>query len=103
MPLLHADLLVLNHDSCLPLLMAGEGEVERSVQPRRLAWLEDVWHSFQENLDGVRPQGVADVLDLFVGKPLGDMIFTIGVPSDVNRLCLLLKGPHDILQMLLPI
>src|SRR5437660_4405596 len=28
MPLLHAHLLVLDHDSCLPLLMAGEGEVE---------------------------------------------------------------------------
>ena len=59
MPLFHADLLLLNHDSCLPLLMAGEGEVERGVQSRRLAGLEDVWHSFQENLDGVRPQAVA--------------------------------------------
>src|SRR5436190_14013294 len=70
MSLFHADLLLPNHDSCLPLLMAGEGEVERGVQPRRLAWLEDVGHSFQENLDGVRPQAIAQMLDLFVGKPL---------------------------------
>src|SRR5438552_750245 len=56
MSLFHADLLLPNHDSCLPLLMAGEGEVERGVQSRRLAWLEDVRHSFQKNLDGVRPQ-----------------------------------------------
>src|SRR5215211_7466937 len=28
MPLLHADLLFLNHDSCLSLLIASEGEVE---------------------------------------------------------------------------
>ena len=103
MPLFHADLLLLNHDSCLPLLMAREGEVERGVQPRRLAWLEDVWHSFQENLDGVRPQGVAHKFDLFVGKPLGDMILSVGIPGDVNRLFLLLKGPHDILEMRLPI
>src|SRR4030095_5149923 len=53
MPLFHADLLFLNHDSCLPLLMAGERELEGGVQSRRLARLEDVWHSFQENLDGV--------------------------------------------------
>ena len=42
MSLFDADLLFLNHDSCLPLLMAGEGEVESGVQPRRLARLEDV-------------------------------------------------------------
>src|SRR5439155_21252875 len=42
----HADLLFLNHDSCLPPLMAGESEVESGVQPRRLARLKDVWHSF---------------------------------------------------------
>src|SRR5215468_9660497 len=36
MPLFHADLLLLNHDSGLPLLMAGEGEVEGGVQSRRL-------------------------------------------------------------------
>src|SRR5882724_3290817 len=58
MPLLHAHFLVLDHDSCLPLLMAGEGEVESGVQSRRLARLEDVRHSGKENLDGVRPQAV---------------------------------------------
>src|SRR5439155_16522644 len=93
----------LNYDSCLPLLTAGEGEVEGSVQPSRLAWLEDIWHSFQENLDGVRPQGVAHMFDLFVGKPSGDMILSVGILRDVNRLFLLLKGPHDILEMSLPI
>src|SRR5919109_4675399 len=59
MPLFHADLLFLNHDSCLPLLIASEGEVEGGVQSRRLAGLEDVRHSVKENLDGVRPQAVA--------------------------------------------
>src|SRR5215216_3529594 len=34
-PLFHGDLLLLNHDSCLPLLIAGEGEVEGGVQSRR--------------------------------------------------------------------
>src|SRR5438552_3820443 len=51
MPLFHADLLLLNHDSRLPLLMAGEGEVKCGVQSRRLAGLEDVRHSVQEDLD----------------------------------------------------
>ena len=55
MPFFHAELLVLNHDRCLPLLMAGEGKVEGGIQSCRLTWLEDDWHSFQENLDGVRP------------------------------------------------
>src|SRR5207253_10565248 len=95
--------LVLNDDSCLPLLTAGEGEVEGGVQPSRLAWLEDVWHSIQENPDGVRPQAIAHVLDLFVGKPFGDMILSVGILRDVNRLFLLLKGPHDFLEMCLPI
>jgi hypothetical protein len=54
MPLFHTDFLFLNHDSCLPLLSAGEGEVVRGVQSRRLTWLEDVWHSSEENRDGVR-------------------------------------------------
>src|SRR5438552_13903751 len=49
MPLFHADLLFLNHDSCLPLLMAGEREVESRVQSRRLARLEDMRHSAKEN------------------------------------------------------
>src|SRR5438132_1691825 len=79
MPLFHAYSLVLNDDSCLPLLTAGEGEVEGGVQPSRLAWLEDVWHSIQENPDGVRPQAIAHVLDLFVGKPFGDMILSVGI------------------------
>src|SRR5438552_5557970 len=54
MPLLHTHFLVLDHDSCLPLLMAGEGEVESGVQSCRLARLEDVRHSTKENLDSVR-------------------------------------------------
>jgi hypothetical protein len=37
MSLLHADLLLPNHDRCLALLMAGEGEMESGVQSRRLA------------------------------------------------------------------
>src|SRR5919206_277306 len=53
MPLLHAHFLVLNHDSGLPRLMAGEGEVESGVQSRRLAGLEDVRQSVKENLYGV--------------------------------------------------
>src|SRR5437764_2212917 len=44
MPLFHAYSLVLDHDSCLPPLIAGEGEVESGVQFRRLARLEDVRH-----------------------------------------------------------
>jgi hypothetical protein len=51
MPLAHADLLFLNQDSCLPLLMAGEGEVESGVQSRRPAGLKDVRQSVQEKLN----------------------------------------------------
>lgn len=36
MPLLHADFLLLNHDRCLPLLLARKGEVECGVQSRSL-------------------------------------------------------------------
>src|SRR5438034_9724252 len=54
MPFFHADLLFLNHDSCLPLFMAGEGEVEGGVQSRRLPGLEDVRQSVKENTYGVR-------------------------------------------------
>src|SRR5438876_2843577 len=54
MPLFHAYSLVPNDDSCLPLLMAGESEVESGVQSCRLAWLEDVRHSVKEDLNGVR-------------------------------------------------
>src|SRR5947209_13408184 len=60
MPLLHAHFLVLDHDSCLPLLIAGEGEVESGVQSGRLAWLEDVRHYVMENLYVVRQQAVDD-------------------------------------------
>src|SRR5437879_13793353 len=55
MPLLHAHFLVLDYDSRLPLLMAGDGEVESGVQSRRLARLEDVRHSAKAHLYGVRP------------------------------------------------
>src|SRR6184192_2497705 len=103
MPLFHAYSLVLNDDSCLPLLMAGESEVESGIQSRRLAGLEDARHSIQENLYGVRPQAVAHVLDLFVGKPFADMILSVGILRDVNRLFLLLKGPHDLFEVCLPI
>src|SRR3954469_10206087 len=41
MPLVYADRLFLYQDSCLPLLVAGEGEVESGVQSRGLAGLED--------------------------------------------------------------
>src|SRR4030095_14804165 len=39
MPFFHADLLLLNHDSGLPLLMAGGGEGEGGVAFPRPAWL----------------------------------------------------------------
>src|SRR2546421_12517410 len=54
-------------------------------------------------LNAVRPQAVAYVLDLFVGKPFGDVILGVGILGDVNRLFLLLKGPHDVLEMCLTI
>src|SRR5215469_6482992 len=103
MPLFHAELLVLNHDRCLSLLMANESEVEGRVQSRRLARLEDVWHSGKENRDAVRSQAVTHMLDLFAGKALGDMIFSIGILGDVYRLFLLLKRPHHIFEMCLPV
>src|SRR5439155_20669109 len=103
MSLIHADPLFLNHDSRLPLLTAGEGEVESGVQSRRLAWLEDVRHSLKKDLDAVRPQAVSHMLDFLVGKPLRDVILSVGILGDINRLFLLLKGSHDFLEMCLPI
>src|SRR5438046_9605020 len=50
MPLFHAYSLVPNDDSCLPLLIAGESEVESGVQSRRLAGLDAVRHSLQATL-----------------------------------------------------
>lgn len=72
-PSLTAELLVMNHDGCPPLVMSGEGEVEGSVQPGGLARLEDVRHSRKKSSDGIRPQAVAHVFDLFVWKPFADI------------------------------
>src|SRR5204863_3231910 len=103
MPLFYADRLLLNDDSCLPLLIAGEGEVEGGVQSSRLAWLEDVRHSAKENPDGVGPQAVAHVLDFFVGKAFGDRYLGVRILGDVNRLLLLLKRPNNFLEVCLAI
>lgn len=89
MSLLHPDFLVLDHDRCLPLLTTGKREVVGGVQSRGFPGLEDVRHSVQENLDTVWPQAVADVLNLFVGKPFGDVILGVGILGDVDRLFLL--------------
>ena len=42
-------------------------------------------------------------LDFFAGKPFGDRRLGVGILGDVNRLFLLLKRPHDVLEMGLPI
>src|SRR2546423_14980606 len=103
MPLFHADLLFLNHEGGLPRLTAGEGEVERGIQSRCLAGLEDERQSVKEKLNAIRPQAVADVLNLFVRKPFGDVILGVGIVGDVNRLLLLLKRPNNFLDVSLSI
>jgi hypothetical protein len=99
MPLFNANLLFLDHHRRLAMLTPRESKVVRRVQPHRLAGLEDVWHSIQENINSVRSQAVAYVLNFLVRKPFRNMILGIGVLGDVNRLFLLLKGPYDFLEI----
>src|SRR5262249_26713676 len=88
-----------NRDGRLLLLLAGEREVEDSVQLRRLPPLKGERQPRQEALDGRRPQAVADSLDRLEGEAPGHMLLGVRAGHDVDCLWLLLQRANDFSKM----